>query len=127
MTRSDDLPDAFARIVASRADVLSVSGDSAIFPHYAQIAAFATKQKIVSIGGIGYTGQGGLLTFGTNLLAMTERVAAYIDRILRGAKPADLPVEQPSKYELVLNMKTAKAIGLKLSPAFMVQVDRIVE
>jgi len=62
-----------------------------------------------------------------DVLAATERIVAYIDRVLRGAKPADLPVEQPSKYELVLNMKTATTMGFNPSPSFMAHVDRVIE
>jgi putative ABC transport system substrate-binding protein len=71
--------------------------------------------------------EGGLLYYGPLNPPMVDRVASYIDRILRGAKPADLPVEQPTRYELALNGKTAKAIGLKLPPVFMLQVDRVIE
>ena len=83
---------------------------------------------MVSIAGVSlFMVEGGLLFYGPPNAPMVDRVASYIDRILRGAKPADLPVEQPTKYELALNMKTAKAMGLTLSPMFMAQVDRVIE
>ncbi len=127
ITRAEDLAVALDRIAAIRPDVLSVSGEDHIFAHFHEIAAFAANRKLVSIGGIGYASAGGLLTYGASLQTVTDRIGSYIDRILRGAKPAEIPVEQPTNYDLVLNMKTAKAIGLKLPPAFMAQVDRVIE
>lgn len=110
MTRAQDLAGALDRIAASRTDALSVSADEVINPHYAEIAAFAEKRKLVSIGVLGYASRGGLLHYGPHVQTMVDRLASYIDRILRGAKPGDLPVEKPTKYELVLNLKTARVM-----------------
>lgn len=128
ITQPEDLPGALDRVSASRAEVLYVPGDPGIPPLFREIAAFAVKRKLVSISGhSGYTAAGGLLYFGAEVPPMLDRLASYIDRILRGAKPADLPVEYPTKFELVLNKTTAKAIGVTFPPSFMLRVDRTIE
>lgn len=128
MRSAEDLRDSVDQIAAIRGDILYVGGGAAINARIREIAAFAIKRKLLSIGNsAGYADGGGLLQFGAERSAMTDRAASYVDRILRGAKPADLPVEQPTKYELVLNVKTAKAIGINLSPSFMARVDRVIE
>ena len=74
-----------------------------------------------------YAEAGGLLSYGVSLDAMYERIADYVDRIARGAKPSDLPIEQPAKFEMVVNLKTAKELGLDVPPAVLVQADTVIE
>jgi putative ABC transport system substrate-binding protein len=71
--------------------------------------------------------QGGLISYGPNFVELSRRAAAYVDRILKGAKPADLPVEQPARLELVINLGTAKALGLTLPPSVLVRADRTID
>jgi putative ABC transport system substrate-binding protein len=74
-----------------------------------------------------YAEAGLLLTYGVNFVAQHRRAAIYVDKILRGAKPADLPVEEPTKFELVINLKTAKALGLTIPPSFLLRAEQVIE
>jgi putative ABC transport system substrate-binding protein len=122
------LAGALDQIAAAQVDVLIVTAAEIYLPHHREIAAFASKHKLASISSYYlYPSNGGLLRYGPDRTAEVDQAMNYVDRILRGAKPADLPVEQPTKFELVLNMKTAKAIGLQLSPGFMAQVNQVIE
>jgi putative ABC transport system substrate-binding protein len=117
------------RIASSRPDVLSVSGNvQASLGAFPEIAAFALQHKLVSYSeSERYPRFGGLLSYGPNFLGLREFMVSYVDRILRGAKAADLPVQQTTKWDLVLNAKTAQAIGFRPPPAFMLQVTRQIE
>jgi len=93
-----------------------------------QLAEFAVRHKVATVHGFReFVDAGGLLSYGPNFLAMFRRAAKFVDMIAKGAKPADLPVEQPTKFELVLNLKTAKAIDIDISPAILVRADEVIE
>jgi putative ABC transport system substrate-binding protein len=93
-----------------------------------QIAGLAAKSRLPSIFQLAeFAEAGGLMTYGPDRADMFRRAATFVDKILKGAKPADLPVEQPTKFELAINMKTAKALGITLPPTIMVQATRVIE
>ena len=89
---------------------------------------FAAQQHLPAIyDAREFVQSGGLISYGPNLLAMQPRVAEYVDKIFKGAKPGDLPVEQPTKFELVINLKAAKALGLAVPPALLARADEVIE
>jgi putative tryptophan/tyrosine transport system substrate-binding protein len=125
---SDDLDAAFRAATAARADSLYVVSSRQTTLNIGWIVEFATRARIPLAGGWGaWAKAGGLLSYGPDVASMARRAAAQIDRILKGAKPGDLPVEQPTKFELVINLKTAKALGLDLPLHLQQLADEIVE
>jgi putative ABC transport system substrate-binding protein len=126
--RAEELKSALDRVPASRPDVLDVGGNLAYLSVLKEIAAFALRHKLVSYSDSDrYPNAGGLLAYGPNVESLRDLTFSYVDKILRGAKPADLSVQQATKWDLVLNTKTAQAIGFKPPPAFMLQVTRQIE
>jgi len=96
--------------------------------HRALIIDLAIKHRIPAIGTLRVWGEQGLLmSYGTDFRELWRRAATYVDKIVKGAKPADLPVEQPTRFELVVNMKTAKALGITVAPTILVRADRTIE
>ena len=108
---------AFAAMTQAQADALMVLGDPFFTPYLARIAALAIQHRLPSIGPWRRDAEAGyLMSYGTSVPDQGQRIAAYVDKILKGATPADLPVEQPMKFELVINLKTAQALGLPIPP-----------
>jgi putative ABC transport system substrate-binding protein len=92
------------------------------------IVGFATSNRLPLAGGWGdWAKAGGLLAYGPNVGDMAQRAASYVDRILKGAKPSELPVEQPTKFELMINLKTANALGLAVAPSLLTRADAVIE
>ena len=126
--RAEDVPAALERMAASRPDGFLFGQDPVVEPRIPEIVAFARKHKLPSIGSTGqWANSGGLLTYSPEPQDLAERTASYVDRILRGAKPADLPVEQPTKYQLVVNLQTAKTIDLTIPKSLLVRATRVIE
>jgi putative ABC transport system substrate-binding protein len=104
-----------------------VGGPIAFF-HRAQIAELAVKRRLPTVGPSSNYAEGGfLISYGPSYVDQSRRAADFVDRILKGAKPADLPVEQPTKFELVINLKTAKALGLTIPQSLLVRADEIIQ
>jgi putative ABC transport system substrate-binding protein len=124
-----DLEGAFARIARERPDALLPLVDEVLAPStFSRIARFALAQRLPSIFGVpGYAAAGGLLGFGPTGSELYPRAAVYVDRILKGAKPADLPIEQPTKFELIINLKTAKALGLAIPQSILLRADQVIQ
>jgi len=123
-----DFDAAFASIAERRAGGLVISSDSFFFAHIAQLASFATRYKVPAIFGFReFPVAGGLMSYGADLADQHRMMGAYTGRILRGEKPADLPVQQATKVQLVLNLKTAKALDLTIPPALLVRADEVIE
>jgi ABC transporter substrate binding protein len=118
---------AFAAMTMRAADALVVLGDPFLFPYRTRIADLAVQHKLPSIcTAREYVEAGCLMSYGDNRDDRGQRIAAYVDKILKGTKPAELPVEQVMHIELVLNLKTAKALGLTLSPVFLYRADKVI-
>jgi putative ABC transport system substrate-binding protein len=119
---------AFNSMIRERANGLIVLSDTFATFHRARFAELAAKHRLPTIYGHSqYVESGGLMSYGPNNSAPYYRAAYYVDRILKGALPADLPVEQPTKFELVINAKTAKALGLKIPQSVLLRADRVIE
>ncbi|HET7392345.1 MAG TPA: ABC transporter substrate-binding protein [Candidatus Binatia bacterium] len=125
---ADDFAGAFNAIAKQRANGLITFPDALMLAHRKEIAEFAAKLRLASLGGWSeFADAGGLMTYGPNLSDSFRRMAFYVDKIIKGAKPADLPIEQPTKFELVINLKTAKQIGLTIPPNVLARADRVIK
>jgi ABC-type uncharacterized transport system substrate-binding protein len=125
---SGDLGGAFRKIDKGRVTVLYVIEDPLTYGQRRQIADLAAKNRLPSISAFKESVEaGGLMSYGANLADSFRRAATFVDKILKGAKPADLPVEQPTKFELVINLKTAKAIGVTIPQSLLLRADQVIE
>ena len=123
-----EIENAFAKMARVKAGAAIVAPDNLFGQQARQIAELATKHRLPSITVTGlYPAAGGLMSYGQNLSESWLRLAAYVDKIFKGAKPGDLPVEQPTKFELIINGKTAKALGLKIPNSILVQATKVIE
>ena len=110
-----------------RAQAVLITRNPVTAIHYARIAELAVKNRLPTMyADREFVEAGGLMSYGPDYIFMYRRVAVYVDKILKGTKPADLPVEQPMKFELVINLKTAKQIGLTIPPNVLVRADKVI-
>jgi putative ABC transport system substrate-binding protein len=127
--RVEDLDRAFSAATKGRAQALIVpAGNPVILARQDQVASLAQRSRLPSIHGARqYVDAGGLMSYGPSTTDLFRRAAAYVDKILKGAKPADLPVEQPTKFELVINLKTARVLGLTIPPSLLRRADHVIQ
>jgi len=124
----DDFDKVFAAIAKQRPDGLYVSTGALLNSNQKRVVGFALKSRLPSVyGRREYVAEGGLMSYGADQSEIYRRVAYYVDRILKGAKPADLPVEQPMKFELVFNLKTAKQIGITIPQSVLYRADKVIK
>jgi putative tryptophan/tyrosine transport system substrate-binding protein len=123
-----EIDSAFAAMTRERAGALLILPDGVFLSQRSQIAELAVKRRLPSIRqSSAFPEAGGLMSYGANYLDLMRRAATFVDKILKGATPADLPVAQPTKFELVINLRTAKAIGLTIPPALLQRADQIID
>jgi putative ABC transport system substrate-binding protein len=129
VSRAEDLDRAFSTVTKERGQALMMpAGNPVGFVNRGRIATFAQKNKLPSMfGQKEYVEAGGLISYGPSTPDMHRRAATYVDKILKGRKPADLPVERPTKFELVINLKTAKQIGLTIPPNVLARADKVIK
>lgn len=126
--RSDDLPAAFATLSAQQPDALFASDTPLMFQYRKSIIEFAARHRLPDIHGYREAAEdGALMSYGIDLVAAFRQMASYVDRLFQGARPADLPIEQPTKFELVVNSKTARALGLNIPPSLQLQAGQVLE
>jgi putative tryptophan/tyrosine transport system substrate-binding protein len=127
-TTAEELDIAFASAATQHADAIIVRGDNLTFRHAAQVAALGAKHRLPALYfSRFFVTNGGLISYGPDYADLAFRAGGYVDKILKGAKPSDLPVEQPTKFELAINMKTAKALGLTVPPVLLARADELIE
>jgi putative ABC transport system substrate-binding protein len=127
-TTAEELDIAFASAAAQPADAIAVSGDPLTFNYAAKVIALAAKHRLPAIYLTrSFVANGGLISYGPDFDDLYFRAGGYVDKILKGAKPSDLPVEQPTKFQLVINMKTAKTLGLTVPPVVLARANEVIE
>ena len=125
---ASDIDSAFMAAAKANVEAVIVVPDAVFVGQSAHVAALALKHRLPSIcDGGGYADQGGLLYYGPDIREIYPRVALYVDRILRGAKPGDLPIEQPTQIELVVNLRTARALGISIPQSILATADQIIQ
>jgi len=122
-----ELPAAFTAAVKARVGALTIYDDALFLAQVGPIADLAKKHKLPTVGAIEYVSAGGLLGYGVNFPELWRRAAGIVDKILKGAKPADLPVEQASRFEIVINLRTAKDLGVTIPGPLRLRADRLIE
>jgi len=127
-TSPEDITGAFSLMTRERADALSVFPSPVLFAAYGRIAGIAAEKRLPTI----YAARegvevGGLMSYGANLPNLARQTAGYVDKILKGAKPAQLPLQQPTKFELAINLKAARALGLTIPPSLLASADEVIE
>ena len=128
VSKSADFDEAFATIARERPQALLVHAPTVIFAHRAKIAAFASEQRLPTISAFSQIIRDGMLmSYGPDLRVGWRRSASYVDRIFKGANPAEMPVEQIDRFELVVNLKTARALGLTIPPTILLRADEVIE
>jgi putative ABC transport system substrate-binding protein len=124
----DALEQAFATMVKEHAQAFVMQGDGVLYNHRGQIAEMALRDQLPAVSGQRELATAGfLLTYGADIPDLCRRSAVFVDKIFKGTKPADLPVEQPTKFELVANLKTAKALGVMVPPSLLLRADEVIE
>jgi putative ABC transport system substrate-binding protein len=127
-TRAEDFESAFLIMAKERADAFGVTSTPSFFAERKRLAELAAKSRLPAMYPQSeYVDAGGLMAYGIIRADMYRRAAVYVDKILKGAKPADLPVEQPRKFEFVINLKTAKQIGLTIPPNVLARADKVIK
>jgi putative ABC transport system substrate-binding protein len=125
--RAEDIGSAFEAL-KGHAEGLYVAPDPLVFTHRIQISTLALDARLATISFVReYVEAGALMSYGANYSDLFRAAADYVDKILHGTKPGDLPVQQPTKFELVINLKTAKAIGLTIPESFLLRADKVIE
>jgi putative ABC transport system substrate-binding protein len=126
-TTAEELDAAFASAAAQHADAIVVAGDPLTYVEAPRVIALAAKYRLPANYLFRHYANGGLSVYGTDTADLFRRAGDYVDKILRGTKPSDLPVERPTKFELIINVKTAKALGLTVPPSLLVRADEVIE
>jgi putative ABC transport system substrate-binding protein len=126
--REEELANAFATIAAARPDALAVLADRSLLAHRRRIVEFAAARRLPGMYPYReYVDAGGLMSYAPSNIELFRGAASYVDKILKGAKPGDLPVQEPTKFELVINFKTAKALGLTIPPSLLLRADEVIQ
>jgi putative ABC transport system substrate-binding protein len=127
-TTSKELEMASREAARQKADALFVAGDTLAYEHRQRVADLALKYRLPTVFLFrAHVEAGGLMSYGTDLMDLYRRAGGYVDKILKGAKPADLPIEQPTKFELVINLKTAKALGITVPQSVLLRADEVIQ
>jgi putative tryptophan/tyrosine transport system substrate-binding protein len=124
----NEFESAFAAMVRERANGVVVAQDPVTLGSRGQVVQLAARSRLPAVYGLReFTEAGGLMSYGPNIADQFRRAATYVDRILKGAKPGDLPIEQPTKFDMVINLKTAKTLGLTIPPSLLQRADQVIE
>ncbi|MGY3514326.1 putative ABC transport system substrate-binding protein [Bradyrhizobium sp. USDA 3051] len=126
-TADEELDIAFASAAAQHADAIIVRGDVLIIRQAPRVIALAAKHHLPAMHFFRQFADGGLVVYGPDIFDLLRRAGGYVDKILKGIKPPELPVEQPTRFELVINMKTARALGLTVPPSLLIRADEVIE